>query len=167
MSYARHNGKLLRPYDRPDLVKYDIESDTLWLVNGGPICGKRTLFPGCDVFFDQEDRLVTGIRIQEAKKLLWPFVSFYDDPDAVRTEKTTLDCGSVRNIGYYGDTDTLSLTNDKPGAAGIDLFMGCIVFTDMKDTVTEIMLDDSGYLLRPLLGGTAETGLSEAADTAE
>ena len=135
----------------------------MWLANDGPACRKRTLFPGCDVFFDQEDRLVTSIRIQDAKKLLWPFLSCYDDPDAVRTERITMDCGSVRNIGYYGDTDTLSLTNDKPGAAGIDLFMGCIVFTDMADTVTEIMLDDAGYLLRPIMRGDGkETELPEA-----
>ena len=154
MSYSRYKGELLRPYDRPDLVKYDKESDTLWLVNNGPIGVKMTLFPGCDVFFDHEGRFATGIRIQDAKKLLWPFVSCYDDPEAVRMEETVLDCGSVREIGYFGDDDTLSLSNDKPGAAGMDLFMGCIVFTDMKDTVTEIMLGDAGYLLRSLLDGS-------------
>ena len=153
MSDPKYNKKFIKIADIPQVIEYDKESDTLWLTNDGPIGVKRTLFPGCDVFFDHEGRYATGIRIQDAKELLWPFVSCYDDPEAVRMEETVLDCGSVREIGYFGDTDTLSLTNDKPGAAGMDLFMGCIVFTDMKDTVTEIMLDDAGYLLRPLLGG--------------
>ena len=150
MSYARHNGKLLSPLNQGDLMKYDKEVDVLWLVNGGSISKKKILFPGCEIYFDNNNKFVTGIMIKGARELLSPILSEDEDPEGVYIEKTSDFSGLEKEIIYVKESDTLSLSNGTRGAGGNDLFMGCIVFTDMSNSVASIMLDDAGHLLLPL-----------------
>ena len=154
MSYARYKGKLLSPVNQRELLSYDAESDVLWLVNGGPVAKSKMLFPGCDVYFDDEKKSVTGISISHAKKQLWPILSAEDGSENIYVEKSLLPTGIEMEIIYVRETDTLSLSNGAKGAAGVDLFMGCIVFTDKTNEVASIMLDDAGYLILPLFDGS-------------
>ena len=150
MSYARDNGKLLSPLDQKLLIEYDKDEDVLWLINGGPVVLKKTLFPGCDVYFDSDNKFVTGIMIKNARELLSPILSEDQDPESVYIERTSDSSGLEKEIIYVKESDTLSLSNGIRGAGGNDLFMGCIVFTDMSNSVASIMLDDAGHLLLPL-----------------
>lgn len=81
MSNPQHDNKLLAAKSRtpitPDCltpeIKYDVESDTLWVGNGRPSPNGMDLFDGCVVFFDQERR-VSGIMFEDARELLLPFL---------------------------------------------------------------------------------------------
>ena len=150
MSYARYKGKLLNPLHEQDLLQYDEDSDILWLVNGGPVAISKTLFPDCEVYFDHEGKLVTGRMIRNAKTLLSPVFSSEGDPESVYIENIPLPSGTEKEIIYVKESDTMSLSNGTSGGAGIDLFMGCIVFTDMSNAVSSMMLDDAGHLILPL-----------------
>ena len=55
-------------------IRYDEESDTLWIGNGRPVPNGMDLFDGCVVFFDQ-DRRVSGIMVEDARELLLPFLN--------------------------------------------------------------------------------------------
>ena len=54
-------------------IKYDAESDTLWIGNGLPSPNGMDLFDGCVVFFDKERR-VSGVMLEDARELLLPFL---------------------------------------------------------------------------------------------
>lgn len=54
-------------------IKYDEESDTLWIGNGRPSPNGMDLFDGCVVFFDS-DRQVSGIMLEDAREVLLPFL---------------------------------------------------------------------------------------------
>ncbi len=54
-------------------IKYDEESDTLWIGNGRTVPNGMDLFDGCVVFFD-EDRRVSGIMFEDALELLLPYL---------------------------------------------------------------------------------------------
>lgn len=55
-------------------IRYDEESDTLWMGNGKPSPNGEDLFDGCVVFFDK-DRRVSGIMFEDARELLLPILS--------------------------------------------------------------------------------------------
>lgn len=82
MSDSNHINKLLTTEDFTPLtpenltpeIRYDQESDTLWIGNGRPVPNGMDLFDGCVVFFDQ-DRRVSGIMIEDAMELLLPFLN--------------------------------------------------------------------------------------------
>lgn len=81
MSNTQHSNKLLAAKAPPPItpecltpeIKYDEESDTLWIGNGRPSPNGMDLFDGCVVFFDQKRR-VSGIMFEDAKELLLPFL---------------------------------------------------------------------------------------------
>ena len=54
---------------RPKIVRYDEESDTLWIGNGGPVPNGMDVFDGC-VVFSNVDRRINGIMIEDARELL-------------------------------------------------------------------------------------------------
>lgn len=54
-------------------IKYDAESDTLWIGNGRSSPNGMDLFDGCVVFFDTERR-VSGVMLEDARELLLPFL---------------------------------------------------------------------------------------------
>ena len=54
-------------------IKYDAESDTLWIGNGRASPNGMDLFDGCVVFFDTERR-VSGVMLEDARELLLPFL---------------------------------------------------------------------------------------------
>ena len=58
-------------------IKYDGESDTLWIGNGRASPNGMDLFDGCVVFFDMERR-VSGVMIEDARELLLPFLGGAD-----------------------------------------------------------------------------------------
>ena len=58
-------------------IKYDAESDTLWIGNGRPSPNGMDLFDGCVVFFDRERR-VSGVMLEDARELLLPFLGGAD-----------------------------------------------------------------------------------------
>lgn len=55
-------------------IRYDEESDTLWIGNGKSVPNGEDLFDGCVVFFDT-DRRVSGIMFEDARELLLPILS--------------------------------------------------------------------------------------------
>lgn len=54
-------------------IKYDGESDTLWIGNGRASPNGMDLFDGCVVFFDTERR-VSGVMLEDAGELLLPLL---------------------------------------------------------------------------------------------
>ena len=85
MSNTQHNNKFsvakapapLTPECLTPEIKYDEESDTLWIGNGRPSPNGMDLFDGCVVFFDRERR-VSGIMFEDARELLLPFLDHAD-----------------------------------------------------------------------------------------
>ena len=81
MSNSEHSDELLAPKTPVPLtadcltpeIKYDEESDTLWMGNGKPVPNGMDLFDGCVVFFDKDKR-VSGIMLEDARELLLPFL---------------------------------------------------------------------------------------------
>ena len=79
---SEHDGKFLNakssvpltPENLTPEIKYDEESDTLWIGNGRPVPNGMDLFDGCVVFFDR-DRRVSGIMVEEARELLSPLLN--------------------------------------------------------------------------------------------
>ena len=64
----------LTPDDLTPEIRYDEESDTLWIGNGKPVPNGEDLFDGCVVLFDK-DRRVSGIMFEDARGLLLPFLN--------------------------------------------------------------------------------------------
>ena len=82
MSDSNHKKQLLAaessmpvtPASFTPEIRYDEESDTLWVGNGKPVPNGEDLFDGCVVFFDK-NRRVSGIMFEDARELLLPILS--------------------------------------------------------------------------------------------
>ena len=82
MSDSHHKKQLLAdessmpvtPDSLTPEIRYDEESDTLWIGNGKPVPNGEDLFDGCVVFFDK-GRRVSGIMFEDARELLLPILN--------------------------------------------------------------------------------------------